>query len=230
MISEKAWTRVKGVYTNKAPLLRTYTGSTIQPLGQVRRGLDHNNHHHSLNALESGSGPNLLGRDRLLVLKLDGAAVHQVDRDNFLVNVQAVFSEGLSTIKGITAKFYVDDTVKTSYYKPRHVPLSLQAKVEARLDRLQEGVIRPVDYSEWAAPIVPVLIPTGAVRMCGHYMCPIPNTNDLFTKLSGGQLYTKLDINHAYQQSTRRSVTQTHHHHPRVYSRGSRNSCFETSQ
>ena len=136
----------------------------------------------------SGSGQNLLGRDRLLVLKLDGTAVHQVDRDNFLVNVQAVFSEGLSTLKRITAKFYVDDTVKTSYYKPRHVPLSLRAKVEAGLDRLQEeGVIRPVDYSEWAVPIVPVLISTGAVRMCGHYKYPIPNINDLFTKLSGGQ-------------------------------------------
>ena len=29
---------------------------------------------------------------------------------------------------------------------------------------------------------------------------PIPNINDLFTKLTGGVMYTKLDLSHAYQQ------------------------------
>ena len=84
--------------------------------------------------------------------------------------------------------------------------------MEAELYRLHEGVIRPVDYSEWAALIVPVFKSIGAVRICGEYivttnqavevdMYPIPNINDLFTKLTGGQLYTKLDLNHDYQQA-----------------------------
>ena len=69
MISEK-WTRIKRLVpqltlnTNKAPLLRTYTGRTIQPLGQVRLGLDRNNQHRKLNApVVPGSEPNLLERD-----------------------------------------------------------------------------------------------------------------------------------------------------------------------
>ena len=95
MISEK-WTRIKGLVpqltlnTNKAPLLRTYTGRTIQPLGQVRLGLDRNNQHHKLNAPGvPGSEPNLLERDWLSVLKLNFAAVHQVDRDDVLEPYQA---------------------------------------------------------------------------------------------------------------------------------------------
>ena len=29
---------------------------------------------------------------------------------------------------------------------------------------------------------------------------PIPNVSDLFTQLSGGTVYTSLDMRHAYQQ------------------------------
>lgn len=219
LISEKEWTRIQEaspkltLSKDNIPRLRTYAGNTIQPLGQVPLEVYHNNQHYKLPVLVvPGSGPNLLGRDWLSVLKINWATVHQVDRDDFLKPYQNVFSEELGTLKGVTAKFYVDDTVKPRYFKPRPVPLALRAKVEAELDRLQEaGVIRPVEYSEWAAPIVPVLKATGAVRICGDYKVtinqatkvdkyPIPNIDDLFTKLSGGQLYTKLDLSHAYQQ------------------------------
>ena len=69
---------------------------------QVRLGLDLNIQHHYLNVLVvSGYGPNLLGRDCLSVLKLNLAAVHQVDRDDFLEPYQAVLSEGLGALKGV---------------------------------------------------------------------------------------------------------------------------------
>ena len=159
-----------------------------------------------------GVGPNLLGRDWLSVLKLDWARVFKVDTDDLLRPYQEVFSEGLGALKGVTAKVYIDENIKPRYCKPRPVPLALRAKVEAELDRLKEtGVIRPVEYSEWAAPIVPVLKSTGAKRICGDYKVTInqavkvdtyqiPNINDLFTILTGGVMYTKLDLSHAYQQ------------------------------
>ena len=56
LISEKEWTSIKGfapqltLNTSKAPLLHTYTGSTIQPLEHVRLGIDNNNQHHNFNA------------------------------------------------------------------------------------------------------------------------------------------------------------------------------------
>ena len=74
-----------------------------------------------------------------------------------------------------------------------------------------EGIIEPVDFSEWAAPIVPVVKRDGSIRVCGDYkvtinqelqvdMYPLPLVDDLFASLAGGQTFTKLDLAHAYQQ------------------------------
>ena len=222
LISEREWGMIKDsapqlkLDTNNVPCLRTYAGDPIKPLGKIRLNVCHNNQQHNLPVLVvPGVGPHLLGRDWLSVLKLDWARVFKVHTDDLLIPYQEVFGEGLGSLKGVTAKFYIDENIKSRYCKPRLVPLALRAKVEAELDRLKEtGVIRPVEYSEWAAPIVPVLKCTGAIRICGDYKVtinqavkmdkyPIPNINDLFTKLTGGVMYTKLDLSHAYQSAGR---------------------------
>ena len=71
--------------------------------------------------------------------------------------------------------------------------------------------MEPIKFSEWAAPIVPVLKPDGSVRICEDYKVtvnkvsqldnyPIPSLEDLYEKLSGGKFFTKLDLSHAYEQ------------------------------
>ena len=84
--------------------------------------------------------------------------------------------------------------------------------MNTELDRLEkEGIIEPVDFSDWAAPIVPVVKRDGSVRICGDYKLtvnqaaatdayPLPRIEDLFASLSGGKLFSKLDLAHAYQQ------------------------------
>ncbi|CAC5392405.1 unnamed protein product [Mytilus coruscus] len=68
-----------------------------------------------------------------------------------------------------------------------------------------------VEFSDWAAPIVPVVKENGSIRICGDYKVtvnavskldnyPIPKTEDLYATLRGRQEYTKLDLNQAYQQ------------------------------
>ena len=70
-----------------------------------------------------------------------------------------------------------------------------------------------MEFSEWAAPIVPVAKPNGTVRICGDYKLtvnqvskldnyPIPKTEDLLATLGGGEKFTKLDMSQAYQQMT----------------------------
>ena len=44
----------------------------------------------------------MLGRDWFSMLKLNRAAVNKVDRDDFLEPYQALFSEGLGTLKRVT--------------------------------------------------------------------------------------------------------------------------------
>ncbi|XP_016335635.1 uncharacterized protein K02A2.6-like [Sinocyclocheilus anshuiensis] len=88
----------------------------------------------------------------------------------------------------------------------------MRSKVDAEINRLlNENIITPVKYSEWAAPVVPILKPDGSIRLCGDYKLtinqaspleqyPIPRVEDLFTTLSGGSSFSKLDMSHAYQQ------------------------------
>lgn len=73
------------------------------------------------------------------------------------------------------------------------------------------GILKKVEYSEWAAPIVPFDKPDGSYRICGDYKVtincvlktkkhPLSTPQELFMKLNGGQIVTKLDMSNAYQQ------------------------------
>ena len=219
LLCEKEWQRLKSSNNNLqllkdgVPQLRTYTREVIRPLGRVIVDVEHAGRTAPLSAIiVPGPGPNLLGRDWLADLKLDWAAVRQFRDDDFLEAFTELFQEDLGTLNGTEVKLVVDENVKPRFCKPRPVPFAMQAKVEAELDRLQkEGVIRPVTYSDWAAPIVPVLKSSGDLRICGDYSVtinkavkgdkyPIPNIQDLYARLSGGQIFSKIDLSHAYQQ------------------------------
>ncbi|CAG2192232.1 unnamed protein product [Mytilus edulis] len=165
-------------------------------------------------------GPNLLGRDWLNKLQLDWKDIFSVvgsDNQSSDLNVileanKEVFKDELGTVKGMKAKIYVDESAVPKYFKARPLPYALKDKVEMELERLEkEGQIQQVEFSDWAAPIVPVVKENGSIRICGDYKVtvnavskldnyPIPKTEDLYATLGGGQEYTKLDLNQAYQQ------------------------------
>ena len=140
----------------------------------------------------------------------------------------ALFSSELGKAKHIEAKLHLDPEATPRFCNARPVPYALREKVENELNRLErEGIIEPVQFSDWAAPIVPVMKSDGSVRICGDYKLtvnkaakldayPIPRVEDLFAKLAGGKRFTKVDIAHAYQQipleeESRQSVTINTH-------------------
>ena len=68
-----------------------------------------------------------------------------------------------------------------------------------------------VKYSEWAPPIIPVVKSDGTIYLCGNYKVMInpvliPDTYSfsqvdyLFAALSGGKVFSKLDLSYAYLQ------------------------------
>ena len=111
-----------------------------------------------------------------------------------------------------TAKVYVDPQAPPKFCKARIVTYTLRPKVESELQRLQQaGVIDPVQFAEWIAPIVPVLKKDGSMRIYGDYKVtinsvakldafPLPHIEDLFASLTGEKKSSKLDLAHAYQQ------------------------------
>ena len=88
----------------------------------------------------------------------------------------------------------------------------MKEKIDTELRSLEEqGIIAPVKYSSWAAPVLPILKPDGTLRLCGDYKVtvnkitktesyPLPRIEELFSSLAGGKSFTKLDLSHAYLQ------------------------------
>ena len=62
---------------------------------------------------------------------------------------KTVFEEGLGSVVGTTAIFYINHDVQLRFYKPRTIPYALQPKVEAELQKLEaNGVIKPLQFSQ----------------------------------------------------------------------------------
>ena len=140
-----------------------------------------------------------------------------------------MFEPGLGTLQGYEAKIHVDPGAQPKYCKARSVPYAMRGKVEEELEHLvSEGIIEPVQFADWAAPIVPVVKSDGkSIQICGDFKLtvtqaskldryPIPKVEDLFAKLIGGKASTKLDMSQACQQllldeeSRKYAVINTH--------------------
>lgn len=100
----------------------------------------------------------------------------------------------------------------TSLLQATTSTLRLQGKVEQELERLEHaGIIKPIQFSDWAAPVVPVIKNDGSIQICGDYKVtvncaakvetyPLPKIDDLLASLGSGKVFTKLDLAHAYMQ------------------------------
>ncbi|KAK8788142.1 hypothetical protein V5799_022084 [Amblyomma americanum] len=165
--------------------------------------------------------PNLCGRDWLTAFDLLPRQVNATQLESttegkvkeMLQEFEEIFRPGCGTLKGPQVHINVRPDAQPRYFRPRTVPYALRAKVENELQRLErENIITPVDHSEWASPIVPVLKADGqSVRICGDYKIgvnpavvttqyPLPKVEDIFASLQGGVKFSKLDFREAYNQ------------------------------
>ena len=196
--------------------LRTYTSEALPMYGQFTTEVSHKDQTLPLTLIVAATdGPSLLGRDWLHRLHLDWNAILSITADDglsvLLQKYSDVFSEKLGTLKNFQAKQFIDDS-KLIYCKARPVPYCIRSKVDSQIDKLlEQNIIEPVPFSDWAAPIVPVLKSDKSIRICGDFKLtvnrvskldryPIPKIADLFTELLGGTTFTKLDMSQAYQQ------------------------------
>lgn len=123
-----------------------------------------------------------------------------------------VFSEGLGCCTKKKVSLKVKSGTKSVFRQKRPVPYASAEKIEAELDRLQSlGIISPISYSEWAAPIVAVRKPNGKVRICADYSTglndalesnqhPLPLPQDIFARLADKKIFSQIDLSDAYLQ------------------------------
>ena len=219
VISEKQFSLIRRGHRNLVlskdglPKLRMYSGACLHPTGRVMVEVKHDDQARELPLLVvPGNGPCLLGRDWLELLHLNWSRVHHLDQEDFARQFPELFKDEIGTLRGVEAKLHVTKDATVRCFKARPVPYALREKVDAELDRLlEDGVIKPVEFSDYAAPIVPVLRANGRIRICGDYKLtvnkvvlankhPIPNIEDLYAKLAGGKLYSRIDLRNAYEQ------------------------------
>ena len=198
--------------------LKTYTGEKLPVLGVTEVIAEYKQQSERMQLhVGDGTGPSLFGREWLLKIKLHWHELHYLSRtdqqlDNLLNKHSQMFKDELGLIKGTTAKLAVDTNAQPCFCNFRSIPFSLRNRVEQELDHLEKaGVIETIQFSDWAAPIVPVVKPNDSVRICGDFKLtvnkvakldtyPLLKIDDLFSQLAGGKRFSKLDLAHAYLQ------------------------------
>ena len=85
------------------------------------------------------------------------------------MDVLYLTSEELGAMKGQKATTELASDAKPRYHKAQTVPYAYQQKVKEELDQLVAvGILEPIESSDWAAPIVPVIkSDKKSVRICG---------------------------------------------------------------
>ena len=105
------------------------------------------------------NSPALFGRSWLEYFKLDctlikllRASISTEDQlRDILTKYNSVFTEDNGKVKGMKATLTLKENAQAKFCKARPVPYALKEKVEQEL-----GIIKKVDHSDWATPIVVV--------------------------------------------------------------------------
>ena len=186
------------------------------------------------------AGVNLLGRDLLTCIKIDWSKYHvnKIDDDSvtqmfdkmcpkdvlpsvtqklnsILSKYHALFEDRIGTINGFQASIYLkpDSTkIAPKFMKSPSIPFALQEAVSQELDRLIDNkILQPIPFSDWASPIVIIPKPDGGLRICGDFKAtvnpdiesevyPTPTNDKIFAKIQGGERFSKIDLRQAYLQ------------------------------
>ncbi len=201
--------------------LKSYSGDIIPVVGEIKVKVTYGEQSVFLPLIVAqGRKVALFGRSWLSDLKLNWSSLFSVrcdDTDDDVLKrecfgrYKSIF-EGQGLIKDFKADVRVKSDSPPKFFKARPVPYSLRDKVEEELNRLErEGIVKKIENSEWAAPIVVVPKADSSIRICGDYkvtinqaiednVYPIPSAEDLFAKLAGAEVFTKIDLASAYNQ------------------------------
>ena len=200
-------------------VLKTYTDECMKVEGTLNVTVKYGNQTRKLMlVVVKGNGPSLLGRNWLKHIQLDWHNIFTLRTvklkplNSLLQQHETLFSKALGKIQPITASLHMKPDATPRFFKPRPVPFAIKDAISQELDRLEkQGIISKVPHSQWATPIVPVPKKDGKFRICGDYKVtvnqalsveeyPLPTPEELFSTLSSGKIFSKLDLSQAYLQ------------------------------
>jgi len=98
------------------------------------------------------------------------------------------------------------------FAKARSIPYRFKSLVKLELDALtQQGIVEPIKFCEYAAPIVTVIKDSGKIRICGdysqtinkyckHYISPMPTIDEVLQEVGVANVFSRIDLKNAYLQ------------------------------
>ena len=94
--------------------------------------------------------------------------------------------------------------------RPYRIPEKMKEGVRKEIEDMLEGGIIEESESAWSSPIVPVLKPNGAIRVCVDYrklnactpqtQCYIPTLDDILDDVGQAKVLSKLDLTKGFYQ------------------------------
>ncbi|CAI6346683.1 unnamed protein product [Macrosiphum euphorbiae] len=195
--------------------LKAYNGNIINPLGILSLVIGHKGLCKTLDLyVVNEGGPPIMGRDWITAFKVlpMELGLNTLSVQSMAERFPSVFSNSLGCYKNKTFELVLKSDSKPIFCRPRIIPFSLKDKVSLELDRMiADGLLEPVESSDWATPIVPVVKVDGSIRLCGDYKVtvnkslvvdryPIPRVNELLSRFQGATKFCTLDLCQAYQQ------------------------------
>ncbi|XP_045449691.1 uncharacterized protein K02A2.6-like [Melitaea cinxia] len=205
-------------------VLRYYTGELVCPVGVIRPVVKYNNTKKILDLyiIENGNTV-LLGRQWMAELNIlvSNLQYNTVNNNNcetgfnfseFSSRYCEVFADGLGRFTGGQVSIRVREGARPVFMRARPLAYALREPVERALEQLvRDDILTPVDHSDWATPIVPVVKKDGTIRICADFKLtlnkvlevdryPLPKVEDLLARLHGGERFSKIDLSQAYAQ------------------------------
>ncbi|XP_055836461.1 uncharacterized protein K02A2.6-like [Episyrphus balteatus] len=188
--------------------LQAYGGTPLSLKGELAVQVTYENSTHNMNSLVVDvSGANILGLDwfKAFSLKVQHFIL-QIKSNDFLLNsietlcnkYGRLFSSGLGKCTSFQAHLELKEGAVPKFVRHRQIPYALLDETKKELDRLvAEGILSWVQRTQWAAPVV-IVEKVNPQIVCNRH--PLPRPRDLFHKLRGGKVFSKIDLSEAYLQ------------------------------
>ncbi|XP_062557959.1 uncharacterized protein K02A2.6-like [Armigeres subalbatus] len=132
--------------------------------------------------------------------------------DSLKTAFPAVFRNEVGLCNRTKIKLELKPEAVPVFRPKRPVAYAMYNTVDEELDRLERAnIITPVEFSNWAAPIVVVRKANGTIRICGDYSTglndalqphryPLPLPEDIFAKLANCTVFSQIDLSDAFLQ------------------------------
>ena len=230
-IDKTTWKKLgKPELRNTSKIVRGISGSKLKFKREFDAKVTLDGEMHKMKIyVEAGKNANLFGTDLIVLFDLWEKPINvfcwqlnalsmgkSKQTENFVNKLKSefnkVFADKLGYCTKTEARFELKDNVKPVFKPKRKVPFSSLETIDKELRRLEEnGVIKKVDYLEWASPTVYMKKKNIKIRVCADFSIglneclrdhtyPLPTLEEIFSKLNGGKVFSKIDLSEAYLQ------------------------------